>query len=254
MRSTCRATSPAATPAIRRHSPGAAGTVADFKTHITVACGASGLAATCLLAAGAARPEQVLLYFALGSIGGILPDIDADNSIPLKLTFDILSFVVAFVVMFGQPWGHSVIELVLIWLAVFLAVKFLIFSFFIRLTVHRGIIHSIPAGVCFGLAAATWLDQVRGISAGYAWMGGFFLFLGFFIHLFLDELHAINFSDMRLRGSFGSALKLVSFKDMRSTLLVYAAMILLFFMAPPPGGFLRILLSKSTYAGIRFLP
>jgi len=228
--------------------------MADFKTHITVACAASGLAATCLLAAGVARPDQVLLYFILGSAGGVLPDIDADNSIPLKLTFDILSFVIAFVVMFGQPWGRSVIELVLIWLAVFLAVKFLVFSFFIRMTVHRGIIHSIPAGITFGLMAVILLDQVRGISAGYAWMGGFFLFMGFFIHLFLDEFYSVNFSDMSLKGSFGTGLKLLSFRDMKSTLLLYAAMIALFFLAPPPGGFLKIFLNKSTYTGIRFLP
>lgn len=228
--------------------------MADFKTHITVAFAASGLAATCLLAGGVARPDQVLFYFVLGSVGGVLPDIDADNSIPLKLTFDILSLVIAFGVMFSQRWGHSVIELSLIWLAVFLAVKYLVFSFFIRMTVHRGIIHSIPAGVTFGLMTVILLDQVRGVSSGYAWMGGFFLFLGYVIHLFLDELHSVNFSDMSLRGSFGTALKLVSFRDMKSTVAMYLVMIVLFFLAPPPGGFLRILLSKSTYAGIRFLP
>jgi hypothetical protein len=228
--------------------------VADFKTHITAACAVSGLAATCLLAGGAARPEQVLLYFVLGSVGGVLPDIDADNSVPLKLTFDILSFVVAFVVMFSQPWGDSVIELALIWVAVFLAVKYLVFSFFIRMTVHRGVIHSIPAGVTFGLTVVILLDQVRGISAGYAWMGGFFLFMGYLVHLFLDELYSIDFSGMRMRGSFGTALKFISFRDMTATLVLYAAMILLFFTAPSPGRFLRLILDKSTYAGIRFLP
>ncbi|AOY60281.1 MULTISPECIES: metal-dependent hydrolase [Desulfococcus] len=228
--------------------------MADFKTHITAACAVSGLAATCLLAGGAARPEQVLLYFVLGSVGGVLPDIDADNSVPLKLTFDILSFVVAFVVMFSQPWGDSVIELALIWVAVFLAVKYLVFSFFIRMTVHRGVIHSIPAGVTFGLTVVILLDQVRGISAGYAWMGGFFLFMGYLVHLFLDELYSIDFSGMRMRGSFGTALKFISFRDMTATLVLYAAMILLFFTAPSPGRFLRLILDKSTYAGIRFLP
>lgn len=228
--------------------------MADFKTHITAACAVSGLAATCLLAGGAARPGQVLLYFVLGSVGGVLPDIDADNSVPLKLTFDILSFVVAFVVMFSQPWGDSVIELALIWVAVFLAVKYLVFSFFIRMTVHRGVIHSIPAGVTFGLTVVILLDQVRGISAGYAWMGGFFLFMGYLVHLFLDELYSIDFSGMRMRGSFGTALKFISFRDMTATLVLYAAMILLFFTAPSPGRFLRLILDKSTYAGIRFLP
>lgn len=228
--------------------------MADFKTHITAACASSGLAATCLLAAGAARPDQVLLYFVLGSIGGVLPDIDADNSTALKITFDVLSVVIAFVVMFGQRWGSSVLELVLIWVAVFLAVKYLVFSFFIRMTVHRGIIHSIPAGITFGLMAVVLLNQFRGISPGTAWMGGFFLFLGFFIHLFLDELYSVRIFRLGVKGSFGTALKLLSFKDMKSTLVLYAAMVALLFLAPPPGGFLRILLSKSTYAGIRLLP
>lgn len=228
--------------------------MADFKTHITAACAASGVAATCLLAGGAATPDQVLLYFVLGSAGGVLPDIDADNSTALKITFDVLSVVIAFVVMFGQRWGTSVLELVLIWLAVFLAVKYLIFSFFIRMTVHRGIIHSIPAGVTFGLMAVVLLEPFRSISPGTAWMGGFFLFLGFLIHLLLDELCSVRVSGLGLKGSFGTALKLLSFKDMKSTLVLYAAMVALFFLAPPPGGFLRILLSKSTYAGIRLLP
>ena len=228
--------------------------MADFKTHITAACAGSGLAATCLLAAGAARPDQVLLYFLLGSIGGVLPDIDADNSTALKITFDILSVVIAFVVMFGQRWGSSVLELVLIWVAVFLAVKYLVFSFFIRMTVHRGIIHSIPAGITFGLMAVVLLNQFRGISPGTAWMGGFFLFLGFFIHLLLDELYSVRIFRLGVKGSFGTALKLLSFKDMKSTLVLYVAMIALFFLAPPPGGFLRVLLNKSTYAGIRLLP
>ncbi len=41
-----------------------------------------------------------------------------------------------------------------------------------------------------------------------AWMAGLFVFIGFLIHLILDEIYAVDFSGARLKRSFGSALKL----------------------------------------------
>ena len=53
--------------------------MADFKTHLTVASIASSIAATMLFAATVATPQEVLLYFVLGVVGGLLPDIDSDS-------------------------------------------------------------------------------------------------------------------------------------------------------------------------------
>ena len=51
--------------------------MANFKTHVSVAAALSGVLATGFLAAGVAAPKDVWLYFAMGTVGGVLPDIDA---------------------------------------------------------------------------------------------------------------------------------------------------------------------------------
>ena len=84
--------------------------MADFKTHLTVGCSAVGVASACLLAADAAKPEQIILYFALGSAGASLPDIDSDSSTPLKITFHVLSLVIAFLATFSQRIGDTAAE------------------------------------------------------------------------------------------------------------------------------------------------
>ena len=55
--------------------------MANFKTHVSVAAALSGVLATGFLAARVAEPKDVWLYFAMGTVGGILPDIDADHSL-----------------------------------------------------------------------------------------------------------------------------------------------------------------------------
>jgi len=59
--------------------------MANFKTHVSVAAALSGVLATGFLAAGVAAPKDVWLYFAMGTVGGVLPDIDADHSIPGRM-------------------------------------------------------------------------------------------------------------------------------------------------------------------------
>ncbi|GBC63302.1 metal-dependent hydrolase [Desulfonema ishimotonii] len=228
--------------------------MANFKTHLSVACVASGLVATCLLAGDVARPAETVLCFALGSAGGTLPDIDSDNSVPLRLTFDLLSFFIAFLVMFSQPAGDSVVELLLIWGIAFLSVKYLVFYFFTRLTAHRGIFHSVPAGGVFWFLTTILLHRLFNFPALTAWMGGAFVFFGYLVHLVLDEIYSIDFSKMALKTSSGTALKLVSFYDMKATVFMYTALIGLFFLMPDYKPFLDTFLNPATWAGIRFLP
>ncbi len=145
-----------------------------FKTHLSVASLASGVAATGMLAAGVVKSDAVILCFLLGIIGGILPDIDSDTSVPLSLTFNILAPVAAFVVMFSQNIGYSLAELLIIWLTTFIIVKYLLFIIFSRFTTHRGMIHSIPAGVIFWFITTILLYRIFSFSDFAAWTAGFF--------------------------------------------------------------------------------
>lgn len=228
--------------------------MADFKTHLTVACAASGLAAASLLAADLAGHEEVLLYFTLGSAGGALPDIDSDTSKPLRIAFDLMALVFAFLAAFSQRGGESVVELLIVWGLVYVLVRYVVFLLFTRLTVHRGIFHSIPAGVFFWFITSIFLDRFAGLSALVSWTGGFFVFFGYLVHLTLDEIYSVDLFKMDLKASFGSALNLGSLKYFTTTVLVYAATIGLFFLMPDPGPFFDTVLDPETYGRIRFFP
>jgi len=228
--------------------------VADFRTHLSVASRVSGLAATGLLVTGLAQVHEVLLYFIMGVMGGILPDIDADNSVAIRLVFNFLAPVIAFFLVFGQRIGTSLAELLLIWAAVFFMVKYPVFYLFTRLTVHRGIIHSVPAGILFWLLDAILLHRVFHVSNFTAWMAGFFVFLGFIIHLVLDELGSLDLSGRRVKKSFGTALKLRNPKDPKATSVLYITIIGLFFLAPDPEPFLATILSSEHYLNIHLFP
>ena len=61
--------------------------MANFRTHISVAATASCFLSIALLKGGLASEKEVVLYFTLGTIGGILPDIDSDHSLPSRFLF-----------------------------------------------------------------------------------------------------------------------------------------------------------------------
>ena len=59
--------------------------MANFATHLNVAAFVSGVAAVSVSYTNLSTPKDAFIYFFAGIIGGILPDIDHDNSTPLKI-------------------------------------------------------------------------------------------------------------------------------------------------------------------------
>ena len=55
-----------------------------------------------------------------------------------------------------------------------------------------------------------------------AWLSGGFVFLGGLIHLLLDEIYSVDLRNIKIKRSFGTALKLV---DLDNKLLLLAMMI-----------------------------
>lgn len=70
--------------------------MANFNTHLNVAFMASGTLSLTVYKAGLVDDSGFLMCVALGTIGGLLPDLDSDNSTPIKLGFNITSFIFAF--------------------------------------------------------------------------------------------------------------------------------------------------------------
>ncbi len=91
--------------------------MANFNTHLNGAFMVSGVMSLTVYKAGLIDDSGFLLCVALGTIGGLLPDLDSDNSTPIKLGFNITSFVFAFGLVMHWRSELSLLALMMLWLA-----------------------------------------------------------------------------------------------------------------------------------------
>ncbi len=230
--------------------------MANFKTHFSVASVVSGVASVTALATGLASLRQALAYFAIGLIGGILPDIDADNSAPVRLLFNVLALGLAFVSVFYLVDQLSIAELVLVWGATFVSIRYLAFAIFTRFTVHRGVFHSILAAVFFAGMTASVAFHGFSSHAQIAWLSGSFLFMGYLVHLILDEVYSVDLLNRRIKRSFGSALKIVPLKRVWPSLALGVATFAVLMTTPSFSAFVDTTFDSRLYENIstRLLP
>ncbi len=231
--------------------------LAAFNVHISAGLAVSGTAATSIMVVGLATAQEMLLYFVLGTVGSLLPDVDSKSSAPVHITFALLSTLMAFAVMFFVAGSYpTVAELMLVWLGTYLAFRWLVFFLFNRLTDHRGLFHSLPAALLSAAITATLTRQVLDFPAFQAWMSGCFLGTGYLLHLLLDELHSLHLFGMRQRRSLGTALKLYRKGYPVATLSLYLALAGLLWWVPDPQQFVRTVANPLLHTEIqnRFLP
>ena len=181
--------------------------MAGFKTHLTTSSlmgvGYGGAAylffdmplPTCILAGG------------LCSVSGMGPDIDSGSGKPLR---EGVAFAAAVVPMMlverFKQFGMTPESIVLAGALVYVFVRFVLGEWLRRYTVHRGMFHSLPAALIFGEVAfllASGPVELRIYKAGG-------VVAGYLSHLMLDELYSIEWHHgrLRLKSSFGTAMKL----------------------------------------------
>jgi len=230
--------------------------MAAFGTHIAAGLTLSGIAATSTLAAGLASPPEMLLYLGLGTLGSLLPDVDADNSAPVQIAFTVISLALAFSVMFYLSAEKlSVAELVIAWLLTYLFFRWLVFALFIRLSTHRGVFHSLPAALLAGLATVTSFSILAAQPPLQSWIAGSFVAFGYVVHLILDEAYSVNLFGARTRRSLGTALKLWSSSGPWASLLLYVGCLGSIPFLPPPEPFLQALSDRaSPFSATQLLP
>jgi membrane-bound metal-dependent hydrolase YbcI (DUF457 family) len=207
--------------------------MANFKTHISWGVIiAIALVVFGLIGSFVSGFELMALVFLAVLVGSFLPDLDSDGGLPFQIVFGLAGLVLAGMCFYyffqngERDWkilgGFSV--------GVFILVRFILGYFFEKLTRHRGIFHSVPAGVLFGLLTI-WILQYFSLDFYQKLILGGAVFVGYLGHLILDEVY----STVNLRGfsilpkkSLGSALKFWS-SSKSATLLVYFLIIFLFF-------------------------
>ena len=208
--------------------------MANFNVHIGVATSCTTVVATLGVSFHFIDLQHMPWLIFLGIVGGMLPDIDAVNSRPVRLLFTILSLLSATAVLSAakQYYGQSP-QLLLLGGGVYWFTRYLVLASIKRLTVHRGIFHSILA-LCFFSFAMTCISFYSlKQNTIYAWLNGFFIGFGFFVHLVLDEMYSVDLANRRIKKSFGTALKLFNYKNVHSSVLMAIFTGLLYWFSPP---------------------
>src|SRR3954462_24090 len=182
--------------------------MAGFRTHVGVSSALGvGYAATLHKMYGAPMPTAAVAG-ALCGFAGMLPDLDSDYGVPLR---EAMSFAAATIPVFlvnrFESLQLSRESMIIIAIVLYLFVRFGIGTMIRKFTVHRGMFHSIPAMLTFG--GITYL-LTGGFPTNERYMMAGGVMGGFFSHLLLDEIYAVEFKTGRWRTkkSFGTAMKL----------------------------------------------
>ena len=197
----------------------------NFQQHITCST-ATGIAVGGIAYHFGFPPPVCLVAAGLCSFAGMLPDIDSNTSKSFQeciyLTAGVGSILAASRL---RIYGVDTDLIMVLTAIIFLLIRFGLGTFLKNFTSHRGMIHSIPAAVLCGqlvFFVVTGTVAERLIKAAA-------LTIGFLSHLILDEVYSIDSSgsSIRLKKSFGTALKWTNQKKKGQVAVLYAAVLCL---------------------------
>lgn len=182
--------------------------MAGFKMHVTVSsclgCGYAG--------AGVIYGfplDTSILAGALCGFSGMLPDIDSDYGTPLRETMAFTAATIPMLLLHRfQSLGLRPDEMALLGIACYLFIRFGITKMIRKYTVHRGMFHSIPAGLVFAGVAFLICGGSESLNDRYFKAGA--VLAGFMSHLILDEIYSVEWKGgaWHLKKSSGTAFKL----------------------------------------------
>jgi hypothetical protein len=166
----------------------------------------------------------------LTTLGGLLPDLDSDASVPVRELFGLAATAAPFLLMHRvENMGFSLEQTLVILGGVYVGIRYGVRSVFAWLTVHRGMFHSFPAMLIAGLLVFLVYHSPNARIRLYL-AGG--VMLGFLSHLVLDEVSGVDLlgAKVRLHRHAGSALKLYS-PSRLATLTTYGLLAGLVYLA-----------------------
>ncbi|MEA2049998.1 MAG: metal-dependent hydrolase [Campylobacterota bacterium] len=206
--------------------------MASFEQHVSGAVITSGVVVTPLYSAGIVDMNQSLALLAFGIIGGVLPDMDSDNSRPVQISFRILSIFLPLIAVLSLANSQSVLSILGFWAVSSLILHFVVFRSFLNMTVHRGVFHSVPMGLLLGYLFIVLFRDIMKYDELFAVLCGIFVFIGFIVHLLMDELISLNALGLSIKKSFGTALKFYDKNNLYGTGIIYLAILALIFLYP----------------------
>lgn len=199
--------------------------MAGFKSHLFLGIAGSGALATAGYFKGYIDLRDAGAVTILGTLGGLLPDLDSDTGKPLEFLFQLLSVMVPILLYshVKKYYGNDLTLMLLFFTLGYLAVQYLLCPIIKKLTVHRGIMHSIPFAVLCGQVTFLLFASAPQRVALYCAIA---VFSGAMIHLLADEFYSISFKGFKLRFNRASGTALAFYSNSPgATLLVYILLI-----------------------------
>ena len=225
--------------------------MANFATHIGVGTVASGMLATLTLAADVVAPENLVAVTLAGVLGSVLPDIDLKDSRAGRAMFAGLAAFFSFAVLFTFAEKFSIAELWMLSIGTFLFFRYVVHTIFHRMSYHRGIYHSVLAGLFFAFLTAIVYYYILGRHEGVSWLAGGFMFIGYMVHLVLDEIYSVDVLGTRVKRSFGTAGKFYDGRRIDHSIAMAVATVAVLFLTPPTKTFVDGMTSQSMWTGLR---
>jgi hypothetical protein len=215
--------------------------MAGYRTHITVS-GALGFGyGAAGFALGGFTPVQGALAGILTWFSGMLPDLDSDSGRPVREVFSLLAAFAPFAMMpHLLAWSRGNHETAtLLAVIVYVVIRYGGAGLLNRVSVHRGMFHSIPAMIIAGEVAFLAFTSST-LGTRLLMSGG--VCVGFFSHLVLDEIYSVEWSGVhvRLNKFAGSAVKFIGKSPIPNlvtysllTVLTYASLVQANVLDPP---------------------
>lgn len=230
--------------------------MANYATHIAVGTVASGALATLTLAANVIDHSGLIAVTLAGVAGSVLPDIDLRDSRASRILFSGIAVFASFCVLFVGASRFSIAELWILWIGTLLFVRYGVHAVFHYFAIHRGVWHSVLAGVFWAFLTAIVYHYMLGFHEGVAWLGGGFMLVGYLVHLILDEIYSVDFMGNRLKASFGTALKIVDRRYPVRTGVLAVVTVLMALVTPSTSAFVEHITSRDMWSGLhqRLLP
>lgn len=184
--------------------------MAGFEQHLRVSTGLGVVTGTVATVGFGFTPAQGILAAYLCSVSGMLPDIDSTSGKPLREMSNLTAAIVPMIMMERlKDWGGDFDTALLLAILVYMSVRFAGSWMLSRLSVHRGMFHSIPA---LGIAALAVFLGWKSDDLSVRILMAASVALGFLSHLILDEIYAVQWNGLapELNQFAGSATKFFS--------------------------------------------
>lgn len=220
--------------------------MANFERHLEIAAIVGGAASIVLLRSDVVATGGAVVLWSACCVGGILPDVDLGGSTAARNVFIGLGLICTLAAAIGLS-SYNVLEIWAACVAVYLGVRYGLKKGLSKVAEHRGVFHSVLCGIFFWFIVTVSSYYVLGFTGLFSWVIGSFVFLGFMVHLVLDEVYSVDIEGFRIKRSFGTALKLVDRKEKWGSVVMAVLTVGLFFASPWIGPFVKFILDRETY-------